>query len=440
MVFRPVLAMNDIVRYIIQFLLGDEASAEVVDSIGYTSDNSIFHNYKIVITPSGFFDEKMYGMPASIPALPLQQIEDTPILFGKPFVEEKDDVLIVYADLVASSYFLLSRYEEMVRRDIRDEHGRFPGRSSLPFRADMLHRPLVDEYGRLLRKWLMRTSVKAMDRPRSIRRINLTHDVDAPFAMRTWRNMVRGVKEGKGLGMLLQTKFGSLEKDPFYTFPWLLSENQQVRTCYGKENCTSIFFFKAGGNGLQDKPYYNLYGKDMQSLFQLIADNGGMYGLHSSYQAGKRPQQIAEEKGTLECALGTKITSNRHHFLASREPEDMAELEKAGLTDDYTMGYADVAGFRLGTSRPVRWIDAANKRLSLLTLHPLIIMDGTLSETKYMGLGLLEAKAYCDQLIEQVREHHGELTLLWHNTSVVEGSGYHSMLYHELLQHICAGG
>lgn len=434
--FRSVIAMNDIVRYIIQFLLGDETPAEMLDTIGYTSDESAFPNYKIVIYPSVFFDEEVYGTSASIPVLPLQQIEDTPILFGRPLVEEKGDVLIIYADLVASSYFLLSRYEEIVRRNLRDEHGRFPGRESLLFRIGVLHRPIVDEYGCLLRKWLMRTSVKAMDRSRFIRRVNLTHDVDAPFAMRTWRSLARGIKEGKSIKTLLQTKFGSLENDPFYTFPWLLAENQHVQDYYGKERCTSFFFFKAGGNELRDKPQYNLYGKDIQSLFQLIAENGGICGLHSSYQAGKYPLQIAEEKAALECVLGTKITSNRHHFLTSREPEDMVELEKAGITDDYTMGYADVAGFRLGTSRPVRWIDAANKRLSSLVLHPLTVMDGTLSEAKYMGLEPLEAKAYCDQLIEQVCQHRGELTLLWHNTSVVAENSYHRTLYHELLQHI----
>ncbi len=45
-------------------------------------------------------------------------------------------------------------------------------------------------------------------------------------------------------------------------------------------------------------------------------------------------------------------------------------FEDAGITDDYTMGYADQVGFRLGTARPVRCIYPATRHLSRrLTLH-----------------------------------------------------------------------
>jgi hypothetical protein len=95
----------------------------------------------------------------------------------------------------------------------------------------------------------------------------------------------------------------------------------------------------------------------------------------------------------------------------------MENLIKAGLTDDYTMGYADVAGFRLGTSRAVRFIHPATKRLTPLTLHPLIIMDASLMEKKYMDLTYEEAVEYCNSLINNIKKVNGELTLLWHNTS-----------------------
>lgn len=426
--------MNDIIRYIIQFLVGTDSATGISDLIGYTSDETSFHNYKVIISPSGFFDEGTYGTAHSMPALPLAYIDDIPILFGRSIVEQKDGRLIVYADIIASAFFLLSRYEETIQRNVRDEHGRFPGKESLPFRAGFIHRPVVDEYGRLLRNWLKHMGVQVNHPPELLRQVNLTHDVDAPFSMRTWRNVVRGILERKNILELLRVKYGPLENDPFYTFPWLLRENEQVQNRFGKERCTSIFFFKAGGNDYRDRPHYNLYGKDIRDLFKLISSYDGVIGLHSSYQAGKRPDIIPEEKISLEKAIDAKITANRHHFLGSREPEDMRKLEQAGITDDYTMGYADIVGFRLGTSCPVQWIDVTQKRLSSLLLHPLMIMDATFVTSKYMGVSYTEAATYCFDLIQQVKKAGGELTLLWHNSWVTENSGYLRKLYALLIK------
>ena len=115
----------------------------------------------------------------------------------------------------------------------------------------------------------------------------------------------------------------------------------------------------------------------------------------------------------------------------------MDQIEAAGVTDDFTMGYADVSGFRLGTCYPVRWINPIIRRLSPLRLHPLIIMDCTLEEEKYMGLDFDRALTYCRNLVEQVNNVGGELVLLWHNDSVQEGSGsYLRKLYAQLLKEL----
>ena len=64
----------------------------------------------------------------------------------------------------------------------------------------------------------------------------------------------------------------------------------------------------------------------------------------------------------------------------------MQALVAAGITDDYTMGFADKAGFRLQTTRPVRWLDPVTFELTDLVLHPLTVMDTTLASEQYMHL------------------------------------------------------
>jgi hypothetical protein len=415
-------------------MVGEHWPDEVSRFIGYTSDPSSFPDYKLVIIPSGFFDESVYGAAKTKPSLPLQTIEGVPFLFGLPVVERMGDTIVVHADFVASAYFLLSRYEEILHRDRRDEHGRFPGRESLPRRAGFIDRPIVDEYGKRIRGWLNGNGVRMQEFVPFIRKINLTHDVDIPFTGRTWPGVARKILSGRRAPLAaVREKYAPLAQDPYYTFPWMFEENRRLQRTIGEERCQSLLFFRAGGRAKQDRPRYDLYGKDIRALYALCKQYEATVGLHCSYQGGREPSLLFAEKNRLEEAFGLDVRANRHHYLASREPEDMEYLEKAGITDDYTMGYADVAGFRLGTSLPVRYINPVARRLSSLVLHPLTIMDGTLNEVRFMNLTGDRAEEYCMRLIDHIRNVNGELTLLWHNTSAMERSGYLRDLYKKLI-------
>ena len=73
---------NRTLHYIIRFLVGDDVPSELVETIGYTADPNKFDRYNVVIIPSGFFDGQTYGTPASLPELPLQEVQGIPLLFG----------------------------------------------------------------------------------------------------------------------------------------------------------------------------------------------------------------------------------------------------------------------------------------------------------------------------------------------------------------------
>ena len=74
--------MIDTYKYIIGFLLGENISPEIVDSVGYTADPDEFDKYKLIIQPSSFFENGVYDTEKSIPTLPLKIWEENPILFG----------------------------------------------------------------------------------------------------------------------------------------------------------------------------------------------------------------------------------------------------------------------------------------------------------------------------------------------------------------------
>ena len=231
--------MNEITSYIIQFLLNSDSSSEVQKTVGYTSNEADFHHYKVVIYPSDFFSQEIYGTKKSLPQLPLAHFEEIPILFGEPKVERKGDTIILYTDIIASTYFLISRYEEMISHDVRDAHGRFVGKQSLPFRAEFIHRPIVDEYSKLLRKLLREQGVNIAEPKAEIRKIYLTHDVDSLAHYRSLRGIVGAfLKNRSQLKMALKTFFDGIENDSYFTFDWLLKQNDSLKM----KNVENIFF------------------------------------------------------------------------------------------------------------------------------------------------------------------------------------------------------
>ena len=162
---------------------------------------------------------------------------------------------------------------------------------------------------------------------------------------------------------------------------------------------------------------------------------GARLGLQCSYASGYDPSLVARERQLFERIFRKRPQGFRHNQLASCEPEDLLQAYVSGFRHDFTMGYADVVGFRLGTCRPVRFINPNTRLLTDLVLHPLILRDLTLSDSRYMGLSQAEAEQVATELIHTTARYHGELTMLWHNDLLSQQTHpWHSVLYRSLLR------
>lgn len=421
-----------VVDYIIEFLLQD--NRHLAGKVGYTADIDEYSKYSVIITPSGFFDDKQYGKQSSIPVLPLQKIENTELLFGEPQIEYIKGKLVVKADIIASSFFLISRYEEFVSENYHDIHKRFDGLCSLPYRAGFIDRPIVDEYGKLLTKWLQQAGETVQPPKQGFRAIYLTHDVDAIGFYQNFRDVLSGLyravlrRNGSVLNILQSVI--DIRKDPAYNFQWLIELDNEVT---GAEK---IFFVKAlkKSKGF-DRPHYNIESRVLKRLFKLFRTTSCKIGLHSSYQSFSDNEQIEREQNFLAQTTGETINLHRSHYLKILPPAMAHYYVKAGITDDFTLAFASVSGFRLGTCHAVNWINPCTFEIEPILLHPLTIMDCTLSNSNYMGFDYDEAFDYARRLINQVKSHNGELVLLWHNTSFGNASNnYHSKLYKAILE------
>lgn len=376
----------------------------------------------IRIVPSHFFSEEVYGTPQSMPDLPLQSLQGVPILFGRTILQKTNDKIIIHADLVASAYFLLTRYEEIIRRDIRDEHGRFPGKESLPYRAGFIARPIVNEYQQLIRKLLGELHIRIPESKGKFT-VCMTHDMDAIRFSDSLVNQCKiliscffGIRPFKNVFRVIASLLRII-KDPFEgALEYFFKMDNLLTQRFGS---IPIYFFIAC-RSLSYGCSYSITSINLIKVARKIQSTGAQIGLHTSYCAGINPKLIAEEKESLEKCLNVQIKSNRFHFLSFRDISDTWKLVDAGITDDYSLGYADIAGFRLGICTPIGLFDPILLKKIPLTEHPLIAMDGTIVQKNYMSFSEQQALKYCINLIDQTAMHKGEFIMLWHNSTVAE--------------------
>ena len=405
--------IQSIIDYIKQFLL--YGNAEATQRIGYTANEQEWEQFPVVIVPNGFLGN----------SLVLPDME-------RPRMEQRGKTLVIRTDLIYNTFFFISRAEELLNHQ-RDEHGRFCACYSILGHGNRLQIPIIDEYAHILMKHLELD----MPAPR-YSHIYLTHDIDTISQYRHLRGFLGGIYRGEWHQAL--QALTDIRHDPVYTFPWLIEQDAKVPTA------EVIYFVKHTRGKGYDYPQYNLQGTDFQQLKNTLLKSGARLGIHSSYYGLDQgtPSSFILHPSSPE----TKVTSpssfilhpsseesilHRSHYLRC-SIDNMQALADAGVTDDFTMAFPDQAGFRLQTSRPVRWINPKTYTLTTLTLHPLTVMDCTLSNTNYMNLQTEdEAYFFCEQLFDKVRQYAGDITLLWHNSNP-SGNPYHQSLYIKLLK------
>ena len=389
--------MDEIINYIKTWLL--YGNADAAQMIGYTADEREWQKYKLVIVPNGHLGKDIVLPDLTTPVVEQWSASEAP----------EQVVAVVRNDLIYNTFFFISRAEEVINKQ-RDEHGRFAAAYSVLGEHNRLMVPTLDEYARLVMK-----AVGQPLPPSGFSHIYLTHDIDTIANYRHLRGALGGLWRGEWRQVLRSWR--DIEYDPAYTFPWLVEQDSRVPLA------EKIYFVKHSFGKGYDYPQYNHHSPDAHRLRKFLEWNKVTIGWHSSYYGVGSIEQRSKRRD--------ELSVHRSHYL-NCSIENMRKLVALGITDDYTMGFADQAGFRLQTSRAVLWIDPERMQLTELVLHPLIIMDVTLSSKNYMALDQVEATYVCQQLIDKVRMHNGDLCLLWHNTSINQ-TDYHKSLYPELL-------
>jgi hypothetical protein len=237
--------------------------------------------------------------------------------------------------------------------------------------------------------------------------VALTHDVDLlgggglPTAA---RKLAGSVAHRSRRRLLESTNFAAdalRGRDPDYPL-------EAMRAAEGTRSSTCFFLTR------QEAPqdgYPERYGPALPEAVDRTRAAGVEVALHASYRARERPGAIAEEAR----ALG-KFQGLRHHYLRSDPARLAAELREAGLRYDSSIGWPSLPGLRAGTPYPYRLWDAERREPGAWEL-PLVLMDATLAEERYLGLDADAAYEVAVAALEPVAEHGGAVAILWHPPS-----------------------
>jgi peptidoglycan/xylan/chitin deacetylase (PgdA/CDA1 family) len=241
----------------------------------------------------------------------------------------------------------------------------------------------------------------------------LTHDIDVvylyPSKLSIMYNAAKSLKEHQ-IKTALKIPFYKINKN------WNpLCDFEDIMALEEKYDAKSSFYFLTLNKGDLD---FNFEIEDFEHEIGNIADNGWEVGLHGGHNAYNALDVIEDKKKRLEKVLGKKVIGYRNHFLKFKVPDTWELLSKAGFKYDSTFGYADCVGFRNGMCHPFRPFNLdTGKEIDILEI-PLTIMDRTLLD--YMRLDFDKAWDVTKMLIDIVEKHNGIITILWHNTYMVD--------------------
>lgn len=353
---------------------------------------------------SAFFQEK--NPQPSSDTITWKKWNETEI----PFIHEgvKEEKIISFEnqqstinyDIIGSAFFFLSGWQEY-HSNVRDQYGRYPYNESFQYRHQILEIPVVNYYFDILKtaiEKLTQTQLKRKLWPHNELAVFLSHDIDKINS--GWKeDSFAALKNGKiptSIRLALSKISG---KDPWENLNSILRSEQELGVI-----STWFFIIRKGGNNAD----YKL--RQVMPYFKSIKNSNSEIAIHGSLGSAQDSKKLQNEINTLDMP----IYGNRFHFLCFEPKAYGNTIEKSSLEYDSSQGFAEHIGFRNGFCYPFKPYN-----LHTLSAHnfieiPLIIMDTTLCDKKYMGNDTLKFKTV-EKVISEVKKFNGLLSVLWHN-------------------------
>lgn len=332
-------------------------------------------------------------------------------------------------DIFAASFWLLSRYEEYLPFKA-NKYNVFDHRSSLAWQNDFLQKPLVNIWINEFKKLLIAHFPK-LEFVKSEAKVTTTIDIDSAYKykykgfVRTLAGFYSDLKSFNFKQLKERTETVFLNKpDEFDCYKFLVETNKKFES-------KAIYFFLLGDYGVNDKnhPSSNL---NFQTLIKHLSDYS-ITGIHPSFASNYNIQQLKVEIVRLASITHKEVVHSRQHFGMLSFPKTYSALIQSGIKHDYSLGYANMIGFRASMCMPFKWYNISEEQETSLVLHPFCMTD--VAVEKETGADMEKALSVFKEEMEIVRSFGGEFITVFHSDKLANtGKGVAWRYVYEQLQ------
>ncbi len=324
---------------------------------------------------------------------------------------QTDNFSFLPFDLFAASFYLVSRYEEILPYT-PDIHGRFKAAKSLAYQKGFLRAPVIDEWVMEFKEKIQRV-YPGLKIPNRYFKHLPTIDIDNAYAY-LYKGLVRTV--GATARSIFHLDFKDNvertkvltknQKDPFDNYEYMDILHNQYGT-------SPLYFFHVGDYGKYDR---NI-SFDKESFRKLIKQKSEQaeVGIIPSYKSAKKVKLLRKEVHRMSNLINYSVQKARQHYIRLSLPRTYHQFIEAGIREDYSMGYPSEIGFRAGTCTPFYFFDLQNDQKTDLKIIPFAIMDGTFKYYYHVKPG--QALDHIYEIIEKTKHVNGQFVSIWHNES-----------------------
>lgn len=306
-------------------------------------------------------------------------------------------------DVFAAVFYLISRYEEYLPHQ-KDEYGRYAHTNSIAYKQEFLNRPIVniwiDEFSKALQK-----HSPSLEIVKPFFNSIITHDIDM-----AWSFKHKGILRNIG-GFLKQPSVNRLlvllrvKKDPFDSYGFI---DENIKN----KRIKSLFFFLLAR---KVSDYDKNISPKSYAFKKLIVNMSRKYtlGIHPSWQSNFKDKLMKHEKIKLEIITEQYITHSRQHYIKFSLPDTYQELIKAGISNEFSMGYGSINGFRASVASSFFWYDLSKEETTSLRLHPFCFMDANSHYEQHQSIE--QSQQELMYYYEIIKKYNGLFIPIFHN-------------------------